>query len=109
MITVLAVLASNCATAPSGTAAGVRNNKPMVAIATSKSAEEVTRCVSPKLVDIYGSPNMMPTEQGATIIVGAPPEIVIDVVDRSSVTLFMAKKIWGSIDDRYRFAIELCA
>lgn len=102
-------LFTGCATAPGGTTAGIKNNEPVVRVATLKSAEEVTRCLSPKFVDIYGSPNVMPADTGATVIVGAPPEIVVDVMDRSSVSLFMARKLWGSIDDRYRSAVEACA
>ncbi|MXP44854.1 hypothetical protein [Allopontixanthobacter sediminis] len=109
IIAFAAFLAPSCATAPAGSAAGIRNNDPVVQVATSKSAEELTRCMSLKFVDIYGSPNVMRTETGATIIVGAPPEIVVDVIDRSLVSLFMAKKLWGSVDDKYRAAVQACA
>lgn len=92
------------------TAEGVRNNGPAFESRTAKSPGNFVRCVAPKWGNIYGTPNIIPSSQGESIVIigGNVPEIVLDVENDGSVRFYKAVRLWGSIDDKLQQAVESC-
>jgi len=102
----LVLAVSGCA----GTAAGIRDNAPFYAAKTDKKGQQVVECVAPKWANIYGTPSVVPSPEGASIIVGTDlgPELILDAKDDGSVVFYKANKLWGSKDDRMREAVQAC-
>ena len=102
----LVAAVSGCA----GTAAGIRDNAPFFRAATTKTPQEVVQCVAPKWANIYGTPSVVPSAEGQSILVGADlgPELVLDAKNDGSVVFYKANKLWGSKDDRMRDAVQAC-
>lgn len=92
------------------TLAGVRNNKPDLQATTQKTPQQLVECVAPRWADIYGTPNVIPSTDGLSIVIATTvePEIILDVKNDGSVVFYKVVKLWMNIDDRLKEAVRTC-